>query len=167
MGGVRVVALDANSVSTGRTGVDDVEGVGTHDERVVRREGQILCERGLLIDVVPVRSEGVSSSTTDHVDRCQRLHSAMGGVGNGLVSEAREEPLADESVLQIVRRSQSRGDESRDGEQRSCRTHGEKESEREGKDVESDKERWDPQDLRKKYTLDAPFYMYALQWRSA
>lgn len=50
----------------------------------------------------------------------------MGGVGDRFVGEASQEILADKCVLLGVCGSQCRRNESKNSEQHSCRTHGEK-----------------------------------------
>lgn len=49
---VLVVALNADRVPSGGGRVNDAERVRAHDERIVRREGEVLGEGGRLIDVV-------------------------------------------------------------------------------------------------------------------
>ncbi len=55
---VRVVAADANGVTSRTRRVESVEGIRTHDEGRVGREGQVLSQRGLLVDIVSVRGKG-------------------------------------------------------------------------------------------------------------
>ncbi len=55
---VRVVAADTNGVTSRTRRVESVEGIRTHDEGRVGREGQVLSQRGLLVDIVSVRGKG-------------------------------------------------------------------------------------------------------------
>ena len=62
MRGVCVVAPDAHGVASRPRRVQNIEIVCAHDEGCVGREGQVLSERGLLVDIVPVREQWFVSS---------------------------------------------------------------------------------------------------------
>ena len=129
VGRVHIVALDADRVPAGPVRVERREAVRAHDERRVRGERQVLRERGRLVDVVAAKQARrlARRKRTRHTDGepLRDLHPSMRWICDRLMREAGEEALADERILDVVRRCQSgREEKSGDGEQRSCRTHG-------------------------------------------